>query len=356
VKILFLADAQPDYLQDIVFDGIVRVLGHENVFDFPPLDRYHAVDLPEDRHPTWYFAVPGGRSAPLAELAADADAIVVGSVRPGIVAHVRRLLDLRTGKPIAYLDGEDDPFVRSIAREVDVYCKRETLARPWPARFRMTVAPDRRTRRLRKRADPLAELIGVARPRAARILPLPLGIVDVGFVPAQAKRYDICFLYGLSNQRRVATARALRALRAEGWRVCVPDERPSVRLPWSVYMRVLSQSRIGVSVRGFGYDTYRYWEVPYADTLLLAERPRTIIPDNFIDGVEAVFAPCTRMAAVARQLLSRDVSEIANRGRGKLLRKHTSVQRALAVLEALDTVRRSRTTRRPLQAKTRAHG
>ena len=113
---------------------------------------------------------------------------------------------------------------------------------------------------------------------------------------------------------------------------------PESALPWADYMRLLSRSRIGVSVRGLGYDTYRYWEIPYAGTLLLAETPQTVIPDNFVDGREAVFAPVERLAERARELLDGDTREIADAGRRKLLASHTSVQRAGTVLKRIEAL------------------
>jgi hypothetical protein len=100
-------------------------------------------------------------------------------------------------------------------------------------------------------------------------------------------------------------------------------------------MKLLSRSRIGISVRGLGYDTYRYWEIPYAGALLLAEAPRTVIPDNFCDGREAFFTPIERLAERARELLSTDTGAVAEAGRRKLLARHTSVERARTVLERL---------------------
>ena len=66
-----------------------------------------------------------------------------------------------------------------------------------------------------------------------------------------------------------------------------------------------------------------------------AESPRTVIPDNFVDGKEAVFAPVDQLVERARELLGRDTSAIAAAGRTKLLAQHTSVQRAQTVLERL---------------------
>ena len=105
-------------------------------------------------------------------------------------------------------------------------------------------------------------------------------------------------------------------------------------------MRVLSSSRIAISVRGDGFDTYRYWEIPYAGAMLLSETPRTVIPDNFVDGAEAVFAEPKQLAAEARRLLESDgVESIAAAGRAKLMDKHLSRHRAEVVLERLASVR-----------------
>ena len=105
-------------------------------------------------------------------------------------------------------------------------------------------------------------------------------------------------------------------------------------------MRLLSASKIAISVRGDGFDTYRYWEIPFAGSLLLAETPRTVIPDNFVDGVEAVFAEPGRLVAAARRLLSSDrIGEIAAAGHEKLMARHLSRHRAQTVLDHLAAVR-----------------
>jgi hypothetical protein len=118
----------------------------------------------------------------------------------------------------------------------------------------------------------------------------------------------------------------------------VVQSAPESALPWADYMRLLSRSKIGVSVRGLGYDTYRYWEIPYAGALLLAETPQTVIHDNFVAGREAVFAPVEQLPQRARELLAEDTRAIADAGRRKLLASHTSVQRATAVLERVEAL------------------
>jgi hypothetical protein len=121
--------------------------------------------------------------------------------------------------------------------------------------------------------------------------------------------------------------------------------RFQARRSWSDYMEAPSASRIAIGVRGDGFDTYRYREIPYAGALLLAETPRTVIPDNFVDGVEAVFAEPepSRLCAAARRLLESDrVEPIAAAGRARLMGAHLSRHRAETVLERLGSVRARR--------------
>src|SRR5439155_19252886 len=102
-----------------------------------------------------------------------------------------------------------------------------------------------------------------------------------------------------------------------------------------------SSSRICFSLHGLGYDTYRYWEIPYTGSLLLSEPSRTVIGDNFTDRREAVFAAPTHLVETARQLLEQPIEteQIAAAGRAKLLQFHTSIQRAQIVAERLEALR-----------------
>jgi hypothetical protein len=334
VRLLFLAGHDPDYLQDVLFHGFVTLLGAGNVVEYPENARYHGRVPVDPRMPMLSFDFPRVADGGLRELVASADAIVIASLRDSVVDEVRRVLELRGGTPTVFVDGEDDPYVRAIASRVDLYFKRETLRRAIRLRGRM---PARRLyHRRRYPEDPLRRQIAVATARSRTVVPLPFGIVDVGFEPSDEKDVDVAFLVNPTSPERISVGAALRDLERDG---AVVQSATSANLPWTDYIELLSRSRIAVSVRGLGYDTYRYWEIPYAGALLLAETPRTVIPDNFVDEREAVFAPLDRLAERARALLNQDTRTIADAGRQKLLARHTSVQRAQTVLEHLQDLR-----------------
>jgi hypothetical protein len=156
----------------------------------------------------------------------------------------------------------------------------------------------------------------------------------VGPLPERrAVEYDVAFLGSLTSPERFVMRAGLDGLEAEGVRVRTLQKGES--LPWASYIDILARSRIAISVRGSGFDTYRYWEIPAAGALLLAETPGIVIPGNFVDGREAVFAPVGELALRARELLERDTDAIAAAGRARLKAAHTSVHRAQVVLDAL---------------------
>jgi hypothetical protein len=331
LRVLFVANDFTDYLQDGLYHGLATLLGPENVFDHPSIPRYHGGSGMQP----FAFAFPKPPEATLEELVAESDAIVLASLRDGALETVRQVIAMRSGRPTAFVDGEDFFYIRGIARHVDLYFKREVLISARYPRLRM---PARRLyHRVRGRehwADPLRRHIAVAHQGDEQVIPLPFGIVDVGFVPPGETVYDIALIGLPTSPERAKVAQQLRAIPGAGYRVYLGPES-GTRIPWPEYMRIMASSRIGVSVQGLGYDTYRYWEIPYAGALLLAETPQIVIPGNFAPDHEAVFAPLTRLVARARQLLETDTTTIAARGRERLLREHTTVQRAQSVLDRL---------------------
>ncbi|MGZ4396304.1 MAG: glycosyltransferase family protein [Gaiellaceae bacterium] len=355
MRVLFLTTTSEDFHQDLVFHGLVMLLGRENVFDLPQLDRYVSPAPQDFRYqPMGYLDLPAGSHAgqSLEDLAFEADAVVVGALRGDGNRGLARLLELGIGRrPIVALDGYDDPYVRAAVAHVDVYFKRETLLRSRWLRARLPVR--KRYHALRRRPEwvnPLRRQIAVASLDVDKVVPLPLGVVDRGAPSSEKKEYDVTFIGARTSPERAAVVTKLHELRAEGYRVCIPDDPAwsqhewyePTRIPWDEYMRLSSASRVCVNVRGLGYDTFRYWEIPYAGSLLLSEPARTVIPNNFVDGVEAVFGPASELHQIAKQLLEGDTETIAAAGREKLLKFHTSTARAQVVLDHLEALAAAR--------------
>lgn len=284
MKVGVISKGSPDYLIDVVTDGLIRLLGRDSV----SLD----------------YNVRGGWGGPYAHLLEgfrgpepfdihDAEVLVASSrSSPAMRAWIKR-----TGKKaVAFLDGEDSqPILSDGLHGPKVYFKREYIkGRPYPGQVK-----------------PL--------PFAAIPEPIAQGVEIVNKV-----------FYSGHNTHSFR-GEVSKALVEMGFPPADNQEK-------SKYNICLMRSLIGIAIRGNGWDTYRYWEVPYFGAAMLAQRPGIVIPRDFEEGKEAVFFDgIPDMRLKLREMLTnvdRSV-QIGLAGRKACLDRHLSVHRAKTVLEAL---------------------
>ena len=284
MKVGVISRGSPDYLIDVVADGLIRLLGREGV----SLNYNVRGGL-------------GGRYEHLLQRFAERDSFDIHDA-DALVASTRSLPEAaawmkRTGKgKVAVVDGEDDPVIRDPwPRTAAAYFKREYLS-------------------------------GV--PYGARILPLPFAAIPEPYDHREERPNPLFYLAGNTHPFRREIVGVLVEM----------GFRPASNLPKPEYNRILGMSMIGVSVRGLGWDTYRYWEIPYFGAAMLSQRMPIVIPGNFVDGEEAVFFddPEDFRTKAGRMLRDREGTlAIAKAGRKACLERHISVNRAKTVLEAL---------------------
>ncbi len=226
MKILFLAKDVLDFHQDLVCHGLAEVLGAENVLVHPHIERYHVPPPDGLQHIAMsYPQLPRREEAPLEALAAEADAVVVGTLRGTGLKGLREIIDLGVDKPRAALDGLDDYYVRAAIRDVDVYFKRETLTRSTRLRLKF---PLRRIYYSVRSHDmwlsPLRRQVAVARLGVDKLVPLPFAAVPIPFPAAPGRRHDVTFRGSATHPLRVQLVEQLRELKTEGYDVRVPED------------------------------------------------------------------------------------------------------------------------------------
>jgi hypothetical protein len=285
MRVAVYSGGSPDYLIDIVTDGLIRILGRSSVHV-----RYSRATLPL---PQDHIVQDFGGVNCFAFSEAD---LLIASTRtdPNVIVGWRR----QTGKDaIAIIDGEDDSFLsRAFLFICKVYFKRERL-------------------------------IGKEYPSQVRSL--PFGMIPEEVPAEEGRTTDVAFRMALRSQMRVGIRNTLNST---GYNLV---DMPMTR---SEYNRLLSRSLIGISARSSGWDTYRYWETPYFGCALLAERPRIEIPDNFRDGEEAVFFETLAGFQVNLDRLLKDPARtraIAMAGQEACNERHLSTHRAKTVLDAI---------------------
>jgi len=281
-----VSQGSPDYLIDILGDGFIRLLGRGNVYV-----RFNTHNAGDSRKSQLYIDFADPNFFPIEE----ADVLVMSTRTPLSIAQEWKQ---RTGRlRVAMIDGEDDTVIRSeYQREGRLYFKREFL---------------------RDRHYP------------GSIKPLPFGAIPETVPEVPARSNPVFFKFNDSDRMRGKIARVLASM---GF------PTSDVQLSKEEYNRELVGSLVGVSIRGVGWDTYRYWETAYFGCAPLYQRGNIVIPEDFAEEVEAVYfeTPEDFRSKLANLLSDRESTErIGMRARKACMERHLSTHRAQYVLSAL---------------------
>jgi len=358
MKILFVVDQPQDLVSDPLYIGLVRLLGQEQVVDFPSKSIFHR---PEAKR--WFLPqVPdlGYSETKILDLLRDRafDLVCIASHRAECLANVERLAQASPLPPLVYIDGADDSCIRhDVARRfpLAVYFKREYrwMSASKIGRFTDYARAFRFDRRLFEKTHPLTMSVV---PDAIPCYPVSVRDIDVSF-------------YGNASHRKRAQAMALlKPLAHEGLTVAggiyaaatdkaykleatplkrlftkimhpatVSEDIQRRKLSPDEYYHTLARSKVAVSIRGGGFDTLRYWEIVASGTFLLSEAPDILIPNNFAHRKHAVFcrSGLSDLQALIRYYVSHDEERdaIARAGYDHLLKFHTCERRAGQFLE-----------------------
>jgi len=335
VKVLYLDHPEADFLSSIVYMGLCQELGPENVVDYPFKRSFHgevhrypspyAIDLSGEGLPwqrlakegpgsvgttapfDWMIPQPGrewGRGEVLARLE-EFDLVVLAAPRIYNAAALRDII-AAVGRerlpPLVLVDGEDYSALRTdLVDEFkpSVYFKRELL-------------PGHSTDKCRLEPFPFAS-------------PVPLS------APVK-KDIDVLFLGGMTWASR---AEACIELKREFGSRFVGGV--VAHIPHREYIATIARAKVAVSVRGFGFDTLRFWEIPScAGTMLVADRLPILKPHPFEDGRHACyFDDMGALVEIVRHALADETwrTIIAQAGNVHLRTFHTSRARAVSLLQ-----------------------
>jgi hypothetical protein len=329
VKILYLTDPYPDYLADQIYTGLCKVLGWKYVVDFPFKAIYH-----DPEKMVWYLPqVPGENylEEDIVGLLREKyfDFICISSPRQGQLGVLKLLSSKLKLPPIVIIDGEDDACIRYEIAEaycVRLYFKREYI---W--------ANGRKVRRLRDFYNYVRsfrynkELFRITHP-----LPFSAILESIPRAEKVQKDTDVSFrgfVWSKGSRKRARTFQILQQLKSVRFSggIYTPKDMSCRMAPGEYYLEI-QRSKLAVSIRGGGFDTLRFWEIPACKTLLLSERPDICIPAPFEHGRHAVFCKSDLSdldSLVLYYLENENEREIiAERGYQHLIKFHTCEKRA----------------------------
>ena len=354
MRILYLTDSAPDYLADLLYVGLCRTLGSDQVVDYPYKALYH-----DPLHRVHYAPQIPGRRYQEEEVAAllrdkQFDLAILSSPRPGAIRAWESFSHCGVMPPLVLLDGEDDATIR---RELfhryhcALYFKRE---------YRLPPVGGARGLVRRWRANRVDATL------AQRTYPLPLAVAldTLPTIPIVQRDVDVSYAARISHPKRLQAVELLRQVSEVGFHGGIyaeAEDRQSkllsgmarlliklagdppvtaaqrgTKLSKAEYYALLGRSKMALSIRGGGFDTLRYWEVVASGALLISEQPDIEIPNNFAHGQQALFCrpDLSDLPELVRYYASRDAEResIARAGYEHLLRFHICERRAEQLL------------------------
>ena len=320
-KVLYLDHPEADFLAAIVYMGLCLELGPENVVDYPYKLSYHGeihrYPTPYDFEPPdkigvtgpfdWMVAQPGrewSRDEIIARMG-EFSLVILASPRKYNIAALGDLIGA-VGRermpPIVLMDGEDYTDIRTELVErfrPSVYFKRELLPNSYSG----------------CRLEPFA----LASPLLAPVEPME-------------KDIDVLFLGGNTWAARGVACDALAKAFGDRFVGGVKGH-----IPHSEYMKTLARSKIAVSVRGFGHDTLRVWEIPSCPgTLLVADRLPILRPFPLLDREHALYFTTPEELVEAVRCALEDEpwrARLAKAGNEHWQKHHTARARARLLLD-----------------------
>jgi hypothetical protein len=323
MKILFIASSSFDYSQDIVFSGLVKLLGAHSITHWK---RNINFVLPLKRYPkNMGFHGEGWRT--ISTHIPDPkkyDAIIVGSCKPDTFNTYLSLIEkIPANVPVIFIDGGD---WEEVGGDFDRLGQQELFIRAQQKRMFTWVF---------KR-----EYI-CGKKYVANVKPLPLGF-NLSRMPdlRTPKKYNVAFWATRSHPIRTEVLRKIEKefdCAQNGSKEINLDQK--FRRRGNFYLRELAACKVSLNFRGAGWDTLRYWEIAAVGGFMISQRPGIVIPNNFEHNKHVIF--CEDDLSDLIELCDYFLKNEKGRDRMALAAKqhlysfHTDVARAKAILSVL---------------------
>jgi len=308
INILMLTVKEiPDYLQDSIYYGLVK-LGC-NVVDYPRRKSLHGSWAnPEYSVNQLLFNFPE------TALKKDPDIMIVagmyGNYRPYNSFDawhkfiMKTLMEYNPAKLIM-LDAEDsrECHYPMLDRPYDAVFKRELFYQPYGNWFNINFSA----------------------------IPEPFT-----FVPYTLREYDVSFVATISNDYRIEVRNFLKQRCNDlGLSAFIHVEKEP--LDRSEYLRILSQSKTSVSVRGAGVDCYRYWEIPSRGVVMISDDHGLPIKNDFAPNHIFKFKNLEDLDAILRAVKERPdiLEDMALESLRHSHKFHTPEKRAMKILKEI---------------------
>jgi len=326
MKILYICSTRFDYLQDLTYAGLVKVLGKENVVDYPWNPKFN---LPIKSYPKNLGFKSISFRFPIMNNFKEIDFVILASAKKDALETYLKILSLIKNKPILFLDGGDfseiggdfyrhhcgDLYEAAIKqRPFDIILKREYISSLHSAH--------------------------------ANIFPFPFSFpynITLPPITERLKKYDVSF-WGQQNPQIRTNALNLLAGKYDCNQngTTLDQNFKTYKRKGLFYLKEISRCKIVLNFRGLGWDTMRYWEVPATGAFMISQEPKISIPNNFESGKHLVWCSDSLddLIDLIDYYLARPLEreQMAVNAREHLIKYHLNTARAATLIETVQRI------------------
>ena len=327
MKILILTKARG--LGELILrNGFIKLLGENNVYSFE--------DIPDKLYLGNYDLILIFRDFVISNL-----------------PYVKYVLN--HGTKIAFIDVYDDPLIHKLFfhPKISVYFKREFYNISFNNyKFLLTAQYKYYLSyfSIENMANYLNLFEMIKAYCSSKLKPLPLSYIEnPNFKPSDSKTINVSYIVNLPKslnikhklstinmlKERISVAKILKQFK-NSFIYLGSEHRKG--LPHETYLKILSQSLCAVSTYGMGFDTVRYWEIPYSGSVLISRRPKTLIPNNLKEDKHAFFFDNLRELKQHIEYIIEDPDtalKIGKEARKFVMKFHSPEARARTIINAL---------------------
>jgi len=322
MNVLFIGSSKYDYLQDLTYNGLVKVLGRSSVVEAKTIFRYH---FPLKKYPKDLGYQGMDFSFITKRNSCKFDIVFVASAKPDCFAIYERLLPtLPTSVKTVFIDGGDNPaiggdFTRLKCPE---QYERVHALRPFDYIFKREY--------LKKNSY------------ADHVFPLPFSVQTSRYpnIPEGTYKYDVAFWAVESHPIRTKVLDLIQdrfdcaangSMRNQDFHNYSRKGR--------FYFEELKKTKISLNFRGTGWDTLRYWEIMGLKSFMISQRLQIEIPNDYIEGKEIIYCSddLSDLDDLCHFYLNNDSlrKEIAEKAYAKTMEFHTVENRANYILKKI---------------------
>ena len=326
MKILYINTSSADYVQDLTYSGLVKKFGYKNVIDYKWNKKYH---VPYKKYPKNLGYVENSlfgsvfRNIDFKSL----DYVFVGSCKvEAFDTYIEIAHQIPKNVPVVFIDGGDG---NKIGIDLTTYGRPELYEkalsfRPFDFIFKREYLVEETYK------DHIAPL-----PMSFNFDRLPNLTNDL--------KYDVSFWAVESHPLRTNALNILEnKYDCQNNGTTRNQKFSKYKRKGSFYLQELSDCKVTINIRGGGWDTMRYWEVPAVGGFMLSQKPQIVIPNNFEHAKDVVFFKddLSDLTDLCDYYLKNDYEreKIAKSGLQKMKNFHTDEKRVEYIFDKITKV------------------